>query len=163
MNLDFKEAVWKGQFRPTEESYEFEERLRKKLGLGNRYESARLLIGRSLAEPHPVAPLGPGVKPSAKAIAGEFLFGDQIDLWIAALVLDGGLAPDADVDDFRRLVEAHWARGFQLLRDEFEQCGEDEVRLLARLADLLPEGAATRPSSVGLPPSNAGEVRVKVG
>lgn len=163
MNLDFKEAVWKGQFRPTEESYEFEERLRKKLGLGNRYESARLLIGRSLAEPHPVAPLGPGVKPSAKAIAGEFLFGEQIDLWIAALVLDGDLKPDASVEDFRNLVEAHWARGFQLLRDEFERCDGDEVRLVSLLADLLPEGTAPGTAGGGLPPSSAGEVRVKVG
>lgn len=163
MNLDFKEAVWKGQFRPTEESYEFEDRFRKRFGLGNRYDSARLLVGRSLAEPQPVTPLGPEAKLSNKAIAGEFLFGEQIDLWIAALVLDGGLTVGGGVDDFRALVEAHWARGFQLIRGEFERCGGDEVRLISLLADLLPEGVPGAGAATGLEPSAAGEVRVKVG
>jgi hypothetical protein len=162
MNLDFKEAVWKGQFRPTEESYEFEDRLRKRFGLGNRYDSARLLIGRSLAEPQPVTPLGPDAKLSNKAIAGEFLFGEHIDLWLAALVLDGGLAVGAKLDDFRALVEAHWARGFRLLRDELERCDDDEVRLISLLADLLPESPERGPDT-GLKPSAAGEIRVKVG
>jgi DNA sulfur modification protein DndE len=163
MDLDFKEAVWKGQFRPTEESFQFEDGFRKKFGLGNRYESARLLIGRSLAEPQPVAPLGPEGKLSTKAIAGEFLFGDQIDLWMSALVLDGQLGTGATVDDFRALAEAHWARGYQLLRDELEQCGGDEVRLISRLADLLPEGLPEGMAQPGLDASTAGEVRVKVG
>jgi hypothetical protein len=163
MDLAFKEAVWKGQFRPTEESYDFEERFRKKFGLGNRYESARLLIGRSLAEPQPVKPLGPDIKPSNKTIAGEFLFGDKIDLWMSALVLDGQLGTGAVVGDFRALVEAHWARGFQLLRDELEQCSGDEVRVISRLADLLPEGMPGGTVAVGLEPSEVGEIHVGVG
>lgn len=163
MDLDFKEAVWKGQFRPTEESYEFEERFQKKFGLGKRYDSARLLIGRSLAEPQPVRPLGPDIRLSNKAIAGEFLFGDQIDLWMSALILDGQLGRGATVNDFRALVEAHWSRGFQLLRDELEECGGDEVRLISRLADLLPEGLPGGTPAVGLEPSEVGEIRVKVG
>lgn len=163
MDLDFKEAVWKGWFRPTEESFEFEEQFRKRFGLGNRYDSARLLIGRSLAEAEPVQPLGPEAKLSTRAIAGEFLFGDQIDLWLAALVLDGKLGAGATIEDFRALVEAHWARGFQLIREELEQCDQDPVRLVARLANLLPEGLPGPAPSVGLEPSGVGEVRVKVG
>ena len=57
MNLEFKEQVWKGQFRPTEASKEFEEKLRAVFGMSHRYEAARLLIGRSLREPEPPDPL----------------------------------------------------------------------------------------------------------
>ena len=51
MNLEFKEQVWKAQFKSTEESAAFEDKLRTAYGLQYRYEAARLLIGRSLAEP----------------------------------------------------------------------------------------------------------------
>jgi hypothetical protein len=163
MDLEFKDAVWRGQFKPTEESFAFEDEFRKKFGLQNRYDTARLLIGRSLAEPTPVPPLSPETKPAGRPIAGEFLFGEQIDLWLAALALDGQLGPGATVDDLRALVEAHWMRGFQLLRDELEQCGGDEVRLVSRLADLLPEAAAGGLPASGLDRSEVGEVRVKVG
>jgi hypothetical protein len=54
MDLEFKEAVWKGQFKPTEESLDFEDKFRKTFGLQNRYDTARLLIGRSLADWFPV-------------------------------------------------------------------------------------------------------------
>ena len=57
MNLEFKEQVWKAQFKATEESAAFEEKLRTAYGLTYRYEAARLLIGRSLAEPPRPDPL----------------------------------------------------------------------------------------------------------
>jgi DNA sulfur modification protein DndE len=162
MDLEFKEAVWKGQFKPTEESLEFEDKFRKTFGLQNRYDTARLLIGRSLAEPQPPKSLGPETR-FGKTIAGEFLFGDQIDLWLSALVLDGKLGAGATVDDFRALVDAHWARGFQLLKDELEQCNGDEVRLVSRLADLLPEGLARGTPSFVRSTPDVGEVRIKLG
>jgi hypothetical protein len=57
MNLDFKDQIWKGGFRPTIEAEAFEDKLRAKLGLTNKYDSARISIGRSLAEAKPPDPV----------------------------------------------------------------------------------------------------------
>jgi len=139
MNLEFKEQIWKGQFKPTEESAEFEDKVRTAYGLTHRYDSARLLIGRSLAEPKPPDPLPVSTKFFKTSIPGEALFGSELDLWLCALIMDGKLSSTSSFDDFRGLVEAHWARGCQLLRSELEQLGNNEIKLIARLADMLPE------------------------
>lgn len=164
MNIDFKEAVWKGQFRPTEQAYELEEKLRSKLGFSARYEPARLMIGRSMAEPSVPSPVTASAK-FGKVIPGEHLFGDKVDLWIAALTLDGRLLPGASVDDFRVLVEAHWSRGATLVMEELEHANGDDVRLAVRLSQLLPEyGALPGAAGNGLGVSAAAsEVRVRVG
>lgn len=163
MTLEFKEQVWKGQFRPTEASRDFEEKLRGAFGLSHRYEAARLLIGRSLREPRPPDPLPSTPKSEAKPIPGEHLFGDQLDLWLCALILDGNLRPGATMDDFRGLVEAHWARGYQLVRDELEACDGNEIKLVQRLADLLPEGNSAVSVPFNMPGGKEGEIRLKVG
>jgi hypothetical protein len=163
MTLEFKEQIWKAQFRPTEESAEFEDNLRKTYGLSNRYDAARLLIGRSLAEPLPPDPLPAGTKYYSKPIPGEHLFGDHDDLWLCALILDGKLRPGATVDEFRALVEAHWARGYALVREELGRCSQNEIKLVQRLAEYLPAGQP----GIDIPamPSSGtqGEIRVKVG
>jgi hypothetical protein len=163
MNLDFKEKIWKAQFTPTEESADFEQRLRTAFGLGSRYESAQLLIGRSLAEPAPPEPIPSATKYFKTPISGEVLFGEDLDIWICALVLDGKLNPASTVDDFRNLVEAHWFRGFVLIRDELDRCERNQIKLVARLADYLPEsaGLATIPFATGS--GEKGEIRLKLG
>jgi DNA sulfur modification protein DndE len=163
MTLEFKELVWKGQFRPTEESRDFEEKLRGAFGLSHRYEAARLLIGRSLRETKPPDPLPGSTKFYAKPIPGEYLFGDHLDLWLCALILDGNLRPGASVEDFRSLVEAHWARGFELVRNELDACEGNEIKLVQRLADLLPEGNSPVEVPFGAGGGAAGEIRLKVG
>jgi hypothetical protein len=35
---------------------------------------------------------------------------------------------------FRTLLEAHWSRGYTLLREELELSGNNEIKLVARLA-----------------------------
>ena len=75
MNLEFKEQVWKAQFKSTEDSAAFEDKMRTAFGLQYRYEAARLLIGRSLAEPAPPDPLPAGTKFYNKPIPGEYLLG----------------------------------------------------------------------------------------
>ena len=97
MNLEFKEDVWKAQFKTTEESFAFEEKLRTAYGLQNRYETARLLIGRSLAEPSQPDPLPADKKMNKRAIPGENIFGSDDDLWLSVLILDGKLGLDATV------------------------------------------------------------------
>lgn len=162
MNLEFKDQVWKAYFKPTEESVNFEDDLRTYLGLQHRYESATLLIGRSLAEPTSPESLSSGMKFS-KSIAGEHLFGDKIDLWLCALILDGQLGVSASVDDFRALVEAHWARGCKLLKEMWEGCGKNEAKFITRLSEYLPEGHLGSESGRGDSSIEVGEIRVKVG
>ena len=163
MRLEFKEQVWKAQFRATEDSAAFEEKIRTAYGLQYRYEAARLLIGRSLAEPSAPEPLPTGTKYHPRAIPGENLFGSQIDLWLSAFILDGKLDTSATVEVLRELTEAHWARGFALVREELERCGGNELKLVQRLAEWLPEAGA----SIDVPvlPINGvtGEIRLKVG
>jgi hypothetical protein len=162
MNLEFKEQVWKSQFKPTEECAQFEDRLRQSFGLQFRYEASRLLIGRSLAEPTRPDPLPSGTKFFNKPIPGEYLLGDNDDLWLAALILDGRLGDTATVEDLRALIEAHWDRGFRLLRDELQTCGGNEIKLIQRLADLLPESTAIHSNTMATS-GRAGEVRLKLG
>ena len=163
MNIEFKEQVWKAQFKATEESAAFEDKLRTAYGLAYRYEAARLLIGRSLAEPSRPDPLPRDTKFHSRAIPGENLFGADDDLWLSALILDGQFGVDASVDDLRALTEAHWARGYGLVREELERCGGNEIKLVQRLAEWLPETGATVDVG-GMPASGVvGEIRLKVG
>jgi hypothetical protein len=163
MNLEFKEQVWKAQFKSTEESAAFEDKLRTAYGLTYRYEAARLLIGRSLAEPSRPDPLPRDTKFNSRAIAGENLFGADDDLWLSALILDGQFGPDATVDDLRALTEAHWARGYELVREELVRCGGDEMKLVQRLAEWLPESGVAIDAPFMPASGVAGEIRLKVG
>ena len=162
MNLEFKEQVWKAQFKATEESAAFEDKLRTAYGLAYRYEAARLLIGRSLSEPSRPDPLPRDTKFNSRAIAGENLFGADDDLWLSALILDGQFGPDATVDDLRALTEAHWARGYELVREELQRCGGDEIKLVQRLAEWLPETGVAIETPFA-PMGKPGELRLKVG
>ena len=159
MNRQFRDSVWRAGFKPVEEFVDFENKLRTILGLGSRYAPARLAIGRSLVESMPPKPLTRDCT-FGKPIAGENLFGDEIDLWISTLIMDGGLQEGATVDDFRDLVEAHWARGMRLLCDELEECENDEARFLIRLASFLPEEST---GDGAMPVGMQGEVRLQVG
>ena len=161
MNHEFKDQIWKGQFKPTEETAEFEDKLRRAFGLTHRYDSARLLIGRSLADPSAPDPLPSGTKFFKNPLSGELLFGTELDLWMCAFILDGKLSATSTGEDFRSLVESHWARGFRLVRDELEQCGSNETKLVARLAELLPDtGSTIDPPLQG---GAAGEIKLRVG
>ena len=162
MNLDFKDQIWKGGFRPTLGAEAFEDKLRAKLGFTSKYESARLSIGRSLAVATPPEPVRLPNDERGKVIAGEHLFGDEIDLWMSIIALDGQLGANASPDDFRTLVEGHWARGARLLQADFEDCGEDEIRFITRLAELLPSSfGGTKAGAFA--PGIAGEIILKVG
>ncbi|MCS1412252.1 MAG: hypothetical protein M2R45_05457 [Verrucomicrobia subdivision 3 bacterium] len=163
MNPEFKEAVWRGNFKPTEDAYEMEGKVRGKFGLRARYDAARLFIGRSLAEPEEPPPVAPDVKYKTE-ISGERLFGEDIDLWLCALILDAGLGEGTSVEHLRPQIEAHWARGAALIRDDWEACEGDEASLIVRLATFLPQGGPPGPTSA---PGNAsltdGEILVRLG
>lgn len=163
MNLELKQQIWKAQFSPTEEAAAFEEEFRTAFGLQRRYEASRLLIGRSLAEPTHPDPLPTSTKFYSKPIPGEYLFGDHEDLWLCSVVIEGRLCENATLDDFRTQVEAHWARGCRLIKEELEACQKNEIRLVQRLADLLPESAISGGGPEMPTPETVGEIRLKVG
>ncbi len=167
MDLQFKENVGRGTFRPSERTQQIEGRLRDALGLRHKYESARLSIGRSMAEiePPPVSPEGGrGVE-----IHGHQMFGEEIDLWMAAVIVDGKLGPDAAPADLRALVEAHWDRGALLLESDLRAAGDD-VALIRQLVAHLPAGGGggtgrggTSPDPAVRPGGTGGAIRVPVG
>jgi hypothetical protein len=163
MSLNFRDEVWKGGFSPTEESAAFEDRLRTVFGLQHKYDSARLLIGRSLAEPEAPEPVGNETAMFSRAISGELLFGDKVDLWICALTVDGKFSTNATFADFKSLVEAHWARGYTLVRDVLEQCDRNETTLVQRLCEFLPEASQPYGEVGGLAGGAEGEIKLRVG
>lgn len=163
MSLNFLDNVWRSDFRPTEESAAFEDSLRKTFGLAYRYEAARLLMGRSLAEPEPPPPLPSDTKYYNKPIPGELLFGDQVDLWICAFTEDGKFTSTATFSDLRALIEAHWARGCTLVKEELESCQNNEIKLVQRLCDRLPEDGRGFDTGAGLAGGTEGEVPLHVG
>ena len=162
MNHEFKEAVWKGLFKPTQETFDLEEKLRAKFGLAHRYDAARLMIGRSLADPNP-PPALPSDAQFAKPLPGELLFGDDLDLWLSALILDANLGEGAVLEHLRPHIEAHWSRGAKLIRQDWEDCEGDAARLIMRLAEFLPEGGGAVPSRTGATAAHPGEIRVRLG
>lgn len=162
MNIEFKENVWKGQFKPTQEAHDLEDKLRAKFGLPHRYDAARLMLGRSLADPTPPKALSSDTQ-MGKPLHGEQLFGDDLDLWLSALILDANLGAGASVEHLRPHIEAHWSRGAKLIRLDWDECDGDAARLIMRLAEFLPElsGGSLPPN--GKIGTKAGEIRVKLG
>jgi hypothetical protein len=162
MNLEFKESVWKGLFKPTQEAADLEDQLRAKFGLAHRYDAARLMIGRSLADPTP-PPALPADAQFGKPLPGEHLFGDDLDLWLCALILDARLGEGAAPEHVRPHIEAHWARGAKLIKQDWEEAGGDEARLITRLAEFLPEAGAENQARGPAQGVHPGEIRVKIG
>ena len=162
MNRQFRDAVVRAAFKPLEANSSIESTLKAKLGLPNRNDAAQLCIGRSLAESSSPQPLSSDVT-YGKSIDGAQLFGDDIDLWLCALLIDGELGECASIEDLRALVEAHWARGAKLLKDELVECGEDDTRLLSRLAELLPAEPARGRFPSEYPKRGLTELRLQVG
>lgn len=163
MNIEFRDSVWKGLFDPTQEAYELEHKLRTKFGLSNRYDAARLMIGRSLADATPPPAVSSETPRAKKPLPGENLFGDDLDLWLCALILDANLGEGAVVENFRSHLEAHWSRGAKLIQHDLEDCNGDEAKLITRLAEFLPEGGGTSAPRTGAASAHPGEIRVKIG
>lgn len=112
----------------------------RRLGLKSRNMAARLAIARSLsvaAAPHPIAETERG-----RAIKGVNLFGDDLRMWLAYLLEHHG-AEDVALDEVQELVGRHWARGANLLEQDWRSANDDFdkfVMSLASQAGLRSEG-----------------------
>ena len=134
-----------------------------------RYVAARLAIARSLSLPTLPQPLTEEEQDDlAKPIRGMQLFGEESDLatWLALITQSSG---DRSMSkrSFRMLVTAHWTRGAQLLKEDWEHSGRDMARFVARLAELanFPDsiGNGDGAAPIASAPTVTGEVRLSVG
>lgn len=144
--------------------------LSQKVGWRHRYVAARLAISRSLALSASPSPLTEeDHEDMATAVRGMQLFGEGNDLptWFALITQRSG---DAGMSrrSFRTLVAAHWKRGADLLKKDWEYSGGNMAPFVARLAELAnfpndtgggDTGAAFSGSTVLV----TGEVRLMVG
>jgi hypothetical protein len=138
MNLKLRDEILAANFRPPEAAAQFEATLRARLGGPHRWEVVHLMLGRSLIEstaPKPVADTERALKGD---IRGRELFGTEVDLWMAMFAIDGGMHESSGLEDFKSTVEAHWARGSALLKDDFERSESDIVQMATSIANLLP-------------------------
>ncbi|MBL7648115.1 MAG: DUF87 domain-containing protein [Candidatus Hydrogenedentes bacterium] len=164
MNRTTRDAIAKAGFYPTQAAFNFEDELRTRLGLTNRYDTARLSIGRSLAVPDIPTPLERDETRNTTSIRGENLFGKELDLWISAIVMDNGFQESVSTDDFRQAVEAHWARGAKLLSDSWEASDKNVEDFVTGLSMLLPAGATTfSPRNISINSARPQEIRIRVG
>ena len=112
--------------------------LARKVGWPHRYVAARLAIARSLSLPALPPPLTEEERDDmATALRGMQLFGDGVDpaAWLSLIVQRSG---DQAVSkrSLRALVSAHWKRGAELLKKDWEHAGGDMAGFVARLAEL---------------------------
>jgi DNA sulfur modification protein DndE len=123
------------RFRPSKEADEFLSYLRNTLITGERYRVGRLAIARSLHEADPVRILEKGTE-MASAIEGTHLFGEDKSLW-ACLLVQSATAGTKTGEDFRQLVEAHWHRGAEFLKRDWDDARKDPVEFAISVARRL--------------------------
>ena len=113
-------------------------KLTRKVGWPRRYVAARLAIARSLS----LKALPPSLTEEergkmATALRGMQLFGEGVDpaAWLSLIVQRSG---DRTMSrrSFRALVSAHWKRGAELLKKDWEHAGGDMASFVGRLAEL---------------------------
>ena len=156
-------------FRTTRAADDVCGNLTAKLGWRHRYVAARLAIARSLSLPTPPPP--PTEEESddmAIPLRGMQLFGEGSDLatWVALITQRSG-DQGMSKRSFQALVTAHWKRGAELLKKDWEHSGREMARFVARLAELanFPNDVGSDNSGVPAPPAPTvtGEVRLSIG
>lgn len=163
MNPSLREQIANANFHPTEAALQLEKRLSDKLGGQRRYEPIRLMLARSLRERDNPPPLAEEKRAKKKSIRGRDLFGNDLDLWISIFLLEGNFGEQVRLDDFRKAVEAHWARGGKWIADDWEKAKGEVAKLAQSLANLLPESSATE-ATIDSPTAEAsGAIRLRLG
>ena len=142
MKTDVRDRPRRMTYNPTRHAEKLEELLRAKLGFSHKYETARLAIGRSLAEPTNPRWERISAEERGRGIEGSTLFGDDFDTWLCAISLQAG-SPNPSPEHLAEIIESHWKRGAQLLMDELDESRGEAYRLIRRLSDFLPERAAS--------------------
>ena len=148
------------RFRATRAAEKTCADLTTRLGWRHRNVAARLAIARSLSlhTPPPLLTEQEGDDDMATPIRGMQLFGEGSDLaaWLALITQSHG---DRQMPKraLQALVTAHWTRGAELLRKDWESSGREMGRFVVRLAEL-----ANFPNDVGNEDRSAPEVSAPV-
>ena len=149
------------RYRQPASTEEFLGIIRKSMISGERFKVARLAIGRSLAHDQPVEML-PDDTEYSTAIEGIHLFGEDASLW-ACLIAEAHSEKIESADVYKRLVEAHWKRGADLLEQDFKEVGERDVDFAVRLAEMAgATSSGVTPVQV-MPTYRVGTLSVKIG
>ena len=157
-------------FRATRAADAICEDLKGNLGWPHRYVAARLAIARSLSLSEPPLPLtGADGDDMAIPLRGGQLFGEDTAAqasWLALIVQRSG-DPTLSKRSFQALVTAHWRRGAELLKKDWERSRCDMARFVARLAELasFPDDVEHEEGTLVTSSSSfvTGEVRFPVG
>lgn len=158
----------RARFRTTHAAERICADLTAKLGWRHRNVAARLAIARSLSLPTPPLLMEEEGEDMGTPMRGMQLFGEDSNLaaWLALLTQSHG-DRRLSKSSLQALVTAHWTRGAELLKKDWDSSGRDMGRFVVRLAELANfrndvsydyDGA-----SVPLASTVAGEVRLSVG
>ncbi len=156
-------------FRTTRTADDICADISEKLGWRQKYVAARLSLGRSLSLPEQPPELQDKDREDmATPMRGMQLFGEDADtaVWLALIVQHSDEA-EITKPDLQALVTRHWHRGALLLRQDWENGGQNMQDFVAHLAELANfAGGGDRhehaPSSHAVP-TFAGEVRLPAG
>ncbi len=139
MNYEIRTRVLECEFKNLKCNAEFDEIIKSKFGFTTKYESARLCIGRSLAEISPIQFSKYNGENVKTGIDGKILFGDEIDLWISLFILNESFNNNNVFEDLKKVIEMHWNRGSILLKADFLDLKEDADRMAGFLVEFLPK------------------------
>ena len=156
-------------FRTTRTADDICAGLTEKLGWKHRYVAARLAVGRSLSLPEqPPELTDEDSEDMAIPLRGMQLFGEgaQAAAWLA-LITEHSDQTEMTKRVLQGLVTRHWNRGAHLLKQDWDDSGQQMEGFVARLAELASFAGDGDRRSDTLPamtaPTYAGEVRLPVG
>ena len=153
-------------FRTTQAADKICADIAMKLGWKHRYVAARLAVGRSLCLPEQPPELkDDDSEDMAIALRGTQLFGEgaYAAAWLALITQH---SDDAEMTRrvLQGLVKCHWHRGAFLLRQDWDDSGQQMERFLVRMAELASfAGREDAQPAAMAAPTYGGEVRLPVG
>ena len=143
-------------------------KLAEKLGWKHRYVAARIAIARSLSLQDPPGELRDSeADDMATPLRGTQLFGEGAEgaAWLALITQHCG-DPSMTKQIFQGWVTRHWARGAQLLDQDWIAAGKTMESFVSRLAEhasFSGSGAGASVSPVKAAPTFAVEARIPIG
>ena len=156
-------------FRTTRTADSICGNLTTKLGWKHRYVAARLAIGRSFSLPEQPAELTDDESEDmAIPLRGMQLFGEgaHAAAWLA-LITQHSADQQMTKNVLQGLVTRHWNRGASLLKQDWEDGGQNMEGFVSLLAELASFSGDEHSSDdfdlVQVAPTYAGEVRLPVG
>ena len=161
--------IMMSSFRTTQVADNICDKLTKQLSWQYRNIAARLSVGRSLSLPEQPLELTPkDSEDMATAMLGKQIFGDEdrTAAWLAIITQHSGEV-EMTMKVLQGLVTYHWHRGAFLLKQDWDDCGQDMTKFAMRLAELANftrvDGGSEEVVSGAASSTYAGEVRLLVG